>query len=105
MGEHAFLKVSPSKGMMRFGTKGKLSPRFMGPFQILKKVGAVAYELALPPALAHIHNVFHISMLCPYKSDFNRAIDYQPIEINQDLTYVEVPMAIVNCRIKKLRNK
>ena len=105
VGEHAFLKVSPWKGMMRFGTKGKLSPRFVGPFQILRRVGAVAYELALPPALGHIHNVFHISMLRPYKPDFNRAIDYQPIEINQDLTYVEVPVAIVDRRIKKLRNK
>lgn len=58
-----FLKVSPSKGIMRFGEKGKLSSRYIGPFEILKRVGSVAYELALPPELSHVHKVFHISML------------------------------------------
>ena len=61
--DHVFLKVSPFKGVMRFGKKGKLSPRYIGPFQILKRKGAVAYELALPPNLDKIHPVFHVSML------------------------------------------
>ena len=71
----------------------------MGPFQSWRRVGAVAHELG------HNHNVYHIAMLRPYKPDFNRAIDFQPIEVNQDLTYVEVPMVIVDRRIKKLRDK
>ncbi len=57
-GDHVFLKISPSKGVMRFGQKGKLSPRYIGPFQILERVGVVAYRLALPPKLANVHNVF-----------------------------------------------
>ena len=56
----AFLKVAQMKGVMRFGKKGKLSPRFVGPFEILKRIGKVAYELALPPTLAGVHNVFHV---------------------------------------------
>ncbi|GKB07300.1 retrotransposon protein, putative, ty3-gypsy subclass [Tanacetum coccineum] len=57
--DHVFLKVSPWKGVHRFGIKGKLSPRFIGPFEMLERVGEVAYHLALPPALSHVHNVFH----------------------------------------------
>ena len=63
VGSFVFLKVSPWKGKLRFGKKGKLSPRFVGPFEILKRVGEVAYEVALPPELEHIHNVFHVSVL------------------------------------------
>lgn len=61
-----FLKVSPFKGIMRFGKKGKLSSRYIEPFEILKRVGSVAYELALPPELSHVHKFFHISMLQKY---------------------------------------
>ena len=68
-GDLVLLKVSPWKGVLRFGKKGKLSPRFIGPFEILKRVGKVAYELALPPNLQHIHNVFHVSMLRRYHPD------------------------------------
>ena len=65
VGDHVFLKVSPSKGVMRFRKKGKLSQRYIGPFEILDRVGNVSYRLALalPPVLSHIHNVFHISVL------------------------------------------
>ncbi|GJV66878.1 putative nucleotidyltransferase, ribonuclease H [Tanacetum coccineum] len=62
-GEHVFLKVSPTRGVRRFGIKGKLSPRFIGPFEILDRVGEVSYRLALPPQLSHVHNVFHVSLL------------------------------------------
>ena len=77
-GDLVLLKVSPWKGVMRFGKKGKLSPRFIGPFEILKRVGKVAYELALPPNLQHIHNVFHVSMLRKYHPDVSHVIEYEP---------------------------
>ncbi|CAM8905384.1 unnamed protein product [Rhodiola kirilowii] len=63
VGDHVFHKVSPTKGISRFSIRGKLSPRFIGPFEILERVGSLAYRLALPPVLAGVHNVFHVSML------------------------------------------
>ncbi|KAJ9536308.1 hypothetical protein OSB04_un000517 [Centaurea solstitialis] len=66
-GDHVFLKVSPLRGVRRFGIKGKLSLRYIGPFEILERVGEVAYRLALPPQLSHIHNVFHVSSLHGYR--------------------------------------
>ena len=69
IGEKVFLKVSPWKKVMRFGRKGKLSPRFIGSYEVIEKVGPVAYRLALPLKLEKIHNVFHVSMLQRYRSD------------------------------------
>nr|GFB92877.1 putative nucleotidyltransferase, ribonuclease H [Tanacetum cinerariifolium] len=66
-GDHVFLKVSPARGVRPFGIKGKLSPRFIGPFEILDRVGEVSYRLALPPQLSHVHDVFHVSLLRGYK--------------------------------------
>ncbi|XP_042426201.1 uncharacterized protein LOC122014080 [Zingiber officinale] len=63
VGDHVFVKVAPMKGVMRFGKKGKLAPRYIGSFEILNQVGTLAYLIALPPSLAVVHNVFHISML------------------------------------------
>lgn len=63
IGEQVLLKVSPTKGVMRFGKKGKLSPRFIGPFEILERYGEVTYKLALPPNLSVVHSMFHVSML------------------------------------------
>jgi len=63
VGERVLLRVSPMKGVMRFGRKGKLSPRFIGPFEILDRVGEMAYRLAFPPSLSAMHPVFHVSML------------------------------------------
>ena len=65
-GDKVFLWIAPMKGMMRFGKKGKLSPRFIGPFEVLERVGEVAYRIVLPPALLGIYNVFHESMLRKY---------------------------------------
>ena len=69
VGDHAFFKVSPMKGVMRFSRKGKLSLRYIGPFEIIGRVEAVAYELALPPKFASVHPVFHISLLRKYILD------------------------------------
>ena len=69
VGDHVFLKVSPKRGLMLFGRSGKLSPRFIGLFEILDRVGVVAYHLALPTRLANVHNVFHISILWKYEPD------------------------------------
>ncbi|KAL8147422.1 hypothetical protein AgCh_004941 [Apium graveolens] len=92
-GEHVLLKISPWKGLTRFGNKGKLKPRYVGPFEILKKVGKVVYELALPPHMQHIHNVFHVSMLKRYNLDSRHVIEYEPIDIQPDLSFIEQPMA------------
>ena len=67
VGDKVFLKVSPWRKVLRFGNKGKLSPRFIGPYEILERVGPVAYRLALPPELAKLHNVFHVSIMRRYK--------------------------------------
>ena len=69
VGDKVFLKVSPWRKIPRFGKKGKLSPRFIGPYKVLEQIGPMAYRLALPPELATLHNVFHVSMLRRYRSD------------------------------------
>ena len=69
VGDHVFLKISPMKGVTRFGKKGKLAPRYIGPFEILEKINLAAYRLALPPGLNQVQNVFHVSMLRKYIRD------------------------------------
>ena len=105
VGDKVFLKVSPMKGVMRFGKKGKLSPRFVGPFEVLERIGVVAYRLALPPSLSAVHNVFHVSMLRKYISDPSHVLNYEPLQLNQDLTYEEKPVRILDTKEKELRNK
>ena len=100
-----FLKLSPWKDVVRFGKKGKLSPRYIGPYQITQRVGEVAYRLELPPELARVHNVFHVSMLRHYVSDPSHVIPPQLLEINPDLTYKEEPLTILDWKDKVLRNK
>lgn len=90
---------------MRFGKKGKLSPRFIGPFDVLERVGPVAYRLALPPALAAVHNVFHVSMLRKYTPDPSHVIEYANLPLQRDLSYEEEPIGIVATKVQKLRNK
>ena len=92
IGEKVFLKVSPWKKVMRFGKKGKLSPRFIGPYEIIEKVGPVAYRLALPLELEKIHSVFHVSMLRRYRSDPSHVVCLETIELRPDLTYEEEPV-------------
>ncbi|KAM6587662.1 hypothetical protein CsatA_010267 [Cannabis sativa] len=93
------------KGIRRFGKKGKLSPRFIGPFEILEKVGQVAYRLALPPSLSAVHNVFHVSMLRKYVSDPMHVLSYETLELQPDLSYDEQPVQILDRKEKVLRTK
>ncbi|GKB37483.1 putative nucleotidyltransferase, ribonuclease H [Tanacetum coccineum] len=95
-GEHVFLKVSPTRGVRRFGIKGKLSPRFIGPFEILDRVGEVSYRLALPPQLSHVHNVFHVSLLRGYKYHPLHVVSYPFDQIREDLSYTEEPESILD---------
>ena len=104
-GDHVFLRISPMKGVIRFGAKGKLSPRFIGPFEVLERVGEVAYRLALPPALDAVHNVFHVSQLRKYVRDDSHVLDYSEIELRPDLSYVEQPVAVIGQRTKELKGK
>ena len=69
VGDHVSLKVNPTRGVVRLGKRGKLSPRFIGPFEILERIGIVAYRLALPPSMLGVHEVFHVSMLREYTPD------------------------------------
>ncbi|CAN6711784.1 unnamed protein product [Malus baccata var. baccata] len=100
-----FLKLSPWKGVVRFGKKGKLSPRYIGLYEITEKIGEVAYRLELPPKLSNVHNVFHVLMLRHYVADPSHVIPPQPLEINLDLTYDEEPVTILDWKDKVLRNK
>ena len=89
--DKVFLKVAPMKGVLRFGRKGKLSPRFIGPLEILERVGPVAYHLTLPPSLSAVHNVFHVSMLNKYVVDPSHVVDYEPLQLNENLSYEKNP--------------
>ena len=104
IGEKVFLKVSPWKKVMRFGKKGKLNPRFIGPYEVIEKVGPVAYRLALPPELEKIHSVFHVSMLQRYRTDLSHVVSSETIELKSDLTYEEEPVEILAQEVKELRN-
>ncbi|XP_055829654.1 uncharacterized protein LOC129898957, partial [Solanum dulcamara] len=105
VGDCVWLKISPMKGVMRFGKKGKLSPRFVGPFEILRRVGGVAYKLALPPKLSAVHPVFHVSILRKYIPDESHVISYDAVELSPDLTYEEEPTVILDRRLRRLRTK
>ncbi|XP_070013705.1 uncharacterized protein [Nicotiana sylvestris] len=95
VGENVLLKVSPMKGIMSFRKKGKLIPRFIGPFEVLRRVGEVAYELALPPSLSGVHPVFHVSMLRRYHADLSHVLDFCTIQLDERFGYEEERIAIV----------
>ena len=100
-----FLKISPFKGIILFGKWGKLNPRYIGPYEILERVRKAAYRLALPPNLASVHNVFHVSMLKKYVPDKSHVLEQKQIEIHEDLSLEERPVRIVDYKIKTLRHK
>ena len=96
VGDWVFLKLSPWKGVVRFGKRGKLSPRYIGPFKITERVGPVAYRLALPMELSRIHDVFHVSMLRKYISDPSHILETPTVEVKEDLSYEEQPVQILD---------
>ncbi|KAK6151524.1 hypothetical protein DH2020_014159 [Rehmannia glutinosa] len=105
VGDFVFIKVSPMKGIMRFGKKGKLSPRYVGPYMIVERIGKVAYKLELPQEMTTIHNVFHVSMLKKYIPDPSHVLTPQLIQIDESFSYEEKPTTILDRGVKKLRNK
>ena len=105
VGDHVFLKVMPKRGVVRFGKRGKLSPRFIGPFQILERVGVVSYQLALPSSMSGVHEVFHVSMLRKYTPDPAHVVDWGQIEVDTNGTFEEGPVCILNSRDQVLRRK
>jgi hypothetical protein len=105
VGDKVFLKVSPMKGVKRFGIKGKLSPKYVGPYEIVKRIGSVAYKLELPAKLGKVHDVFHVSQLRKYIGDPNQVLEPEVLEIEPNLTYEERPVRILDRKEKRLRNK
>ncbi|XP_070004557.1 uncharacterized protein [Nicotiana sylvestris] len=93
------------KGIIWFGKKGKLSPRFVGPFEVLRRVGEVAYKLALSPSLSGVHPVFHVSMLRRYHADLSHMLDFSTIQLDESLGYEKEPVAIVDRQDRQLRSK
>ena len=95
----------PKKGVVRFCKRGKLSPRFIRPFEILERVGTVAYRLALPPNMSGVHEVFHVPMLRKYTPDPAHVVDWGQTEVDTDGTFEEGPVCIVDSRDQVLRRK
>ncbi|WMV38032.1 hypothetical protein MTR67_031417 [Solanum verrucosum] len=100
-----YLKISPMNGVKGFGKKGKLSPRYIGPYQILQRIGKVAYELDLLNELAPVHPVFHVSMLKMCIEDPISIIPLEGLVVDESLSYEEVPVDILDRQVKRLRNK
>ncbi|GKE72572.1 putative reverse transcriptase domain-containing protein [Tanacetum coccineum] len=102
-GNYVLLKVSPWKGMVRFGKKGKLAPRFVGPFKIIEKVGPVAYRLDFPEQLNGVHYTFYVSNLKKRLTDPTLQVPLDEIRVNAKLNFVEEPVEILEREIKKLK--
>ena len=94
VGDYVFLKVIPKRGVVRFGKRGKLSSRFIGPFEILERIGIVVYWLALPPNMSGVHEVFHVSMLRKSTPDPAHVVDWGQLEVDTDGTFEEGPVCI-----------
>jgi hypothetical protein len=105
MGDMVYLKVSPMKWIRRFRIKGKLSPRYIGPFKILSQNKSVAFELELPAKLKQVHNVFHVSQLRKCLKAPEDSITHDDLDLQADLTYVEKPTKILEENWKRLRNR
>ncbi|XP_070034812.1 uncharacterized protein [Nicotiana tomentosiformis] len=105
VGKKVLLRVSPMKGVMRFGKNDKLSPWYIAPFEVSERVGEVAYRLALPPSLSGVHLMFHVSIPWKYYGDPSHVLDFSSVQLDKDLTYFEDPMTIMDRQVLKLRSK
>ncbi|GJZ71454.1 putative reverse transcriptase domain-containing protein [Tanacetum coccineum] len=105
VGDRVLLKVSPWKGVVRFGKKGKLAPRYVGPFEIIERVGPVAYRLKLPQELSCVHDTFHVSNLKKCLAEPDVQVPLDEIEIDENLRFVEEPIEIVERDVKKLKRR
>ncbi|GJR87605.1 putative reverse transcriptase domain-containing protein [Tanacetum coccineum] len=103
VGDRVMLKVSPWKGVVRFGKRGKLNPRYVGPFKVLERIGSVAYKLELPQELSRVHNTFHVSNLKKCYSDEPLAVPLEGLHIDDKLQFVEEPVEIMEWEIKRLK--
>jgi hypothetical protein len=105
VGDFVYLKVSPMRGLRHFKIRGKLAPRFIGPFKILEKRGEVAYQLELPPQLSDVHDVFHVSQLKKYLRVPEEQIPMEDLDAKEDLSYQEYPVKILETSERVMRNK
>ncbi|GKC88903.1 hypothetical protein Tco_1149552, partial [Tanacetum coccineum] len=103
LGDKVMLKVSPWKGVIRFGKRGKLNPRYIGPFKIIAKVGTVAYRLELPEKLSRVHSTFHVSKLKKCMADEPLAIPLDEIQVDDKLNFIEEPVEIMDREVKRLK--
>ncbi|GJR24481.1 putative reverse transcriptase domain-containing protein [Tanacetum coccineum] len=104
VGDHVMLKVSPWKGVVQFGKKGKLAPRFVRPFEILKRIGLVAYRLRLLEELSSVHDTFHVSNLKKCLADANLHVSLDEIKVDKTLHFVEDPLEIMDREVKTLKH-
>ncbi|GJZ80776.1 putative reverse transcriptase domain-containing protein [Tanacetum coccineum] len=105
VGDHVLLKVLPWKGVVRFGKKGKLTPRFVGPFEITKRIGPVAYQLRLPQELNNVHDTFHVSNLKKFLADPTLHVPLKEIQVDAKLNFVEEHVEVLEREIKKLKRR
>ncbi|GKF21904.1 hypothetical protein Tco_0070542 [Tanacetum coccineum] len=103
VGDRVLLRVSPWKGVVRFGKKGKLAPRYVGPFEILERIGPVAYRLRLPEELSSVHDIFHVSNLKKCLADANLHVPLDEINVYKTLRFVEETVEIMDREVKKLK--
>ena len=110
VGDRVYLRVSPLRGVKRFGVKGKLAPHFVGPYKVLERMGEVAYKLELPEGLSGVHNVFHVSQLKTCLAEMadiplRDTVPLEAIQLDSDLTYKEKPVKILEYASRVTRNK
>jgi hypothetical protein len=106
VGDYAYLRVSPIRGLRRFNVRGNLSPRFIGPFKIVERRGEVAYQMEFPAQLSGVHDVFHVSQLKKCTSEVRiEPVLLEDIEMGKDLTYKEYPIKILDTLERVTRSK
>ena len=104
-GDNVYLRVSPARGVQRFGVRGKLAPRYIGPYLIVEQCGPVVYRVQLPPSLAAIHDIFHVSQLKKCLRVPTEAVSTTDIHLEPDLSYEEQPIKILNQKERATRNR